>query len=159
PRQGQARDEFDYFADVAEALGVRAQYTMQRDVPAWLRVLYNRCRDASAKLGVAIPDFDAFWDAGFVEVAAPERTAVPLAESARDPAPAPLNTPSGRIEIFSEAIAGFGYDDCPGHPVWREPREYLGAPLAERFPLHLLSPQPEWRLHGQLDHTAVSRGA
>jgi biotin/methionine sulfoxide reductase len=25
-------------------------------------------------------------------------------------------TPSGRIEIFSEEIDSFGYDDCAGHP-------------------------------------------
>ena len=27
-----------------------------------------------------------------------------------------LATPSGRIELYSERIAGFGYDDCPPHP-------------------------------------------
>ena len=25
---------------------------------------------------------------------------------------------SGKIEIFSQRIAGFGYADCPGHPAW-----------------------------------------
>src|SRR3546814_8543236 len=49
-----------------------------------------------------------------------------------------FRSPSGKIEIFSETVDGFGYDDCPGHPVWREPDEWLGAPLAERFPLHLM---------------------
>ena len=32
-----------------------------------------------------------------------------LAEFRADPLKVPLNTPSGRIEIFSERIAGFGY--------------------------------------------------
>ena len=51
-----------------------------------------------------------------------------------------------------------GYEDCPGHAVWREPREWLGnRDLAERFPLHLLSPQPADKLHSQLDHGSVSR--
>ena len=47
-------------------------------------------------------------------------------------------------------------DDCPGHPVWIEPREWLGAPLAGRFPLHLVSNQPATRLHSQLDPSPVS---
>jgi biotin/methionine sulfoxide reductase len=76
-----------------------------------------------------------------------------------DPEAHPLKTPSGRIEIFSERIAGFGYDDCPGHPVWRAPREWLGSPRAQKFPLHLLSSQPATRLHSQLDDALVSRAA
>ncbi|MCW3474184.1 molybdopterin-dependent oxidoreductase [Limobrevibacterium gyesilva] len=152
----QARNEFDYLADVADALGVRDRYTMQRDVPAWLRVLYQRGRDAGARMGAELPDFDTFWAAGAVEVAAPAQASVPFADFVRNPAAAPLNTPSGRIEIFSERIAGFGYDDCPGHPVWLAPREYLGGERAGTYPLHLLSVQPATRLHGQLDQARVS---
>ena len=157
PRHAQARDEFDYMADVADALGLRDRFTQQRDVPAWLRVLYGRTRDAAAALGTGLPDFDAFWQAGSVEIPAPERgTVVPFAAFVRDPDAARLNTPSGRIELYSATIAGFGYDDCPGHPVWFAPREYLGAELARRFPLHLLSSQPATRLHGQLDQARLS---
>jgi biotin/methionine sulfoxide reductase len=59
--------------------------------------------------------------------------------------------PSGRIEIFSAEIDSFGYDDCPGHPAWMPPREWLGAPLAARYPLHLVANNPTARLHSQLD--------
>ena len=62
----------------------------------------------------------------------------------------------GRIELFSATVDGFGYADCPGHPTWLPPREYLGAPLAARFPLHLLTAQPASRLHSQFDHVGVS---
>ncbi len=156
PPFAQARSEFDYMADVADALGERQRFTQQRDVPAWLRAIYGRCRDACARLGTELPNFDLFWDAGHVEIPAPDQASVPFAAFARDPAAAPLNTPSGRIELFSDTIAGFGYDDCPGHPVWFAPSEYLGAKLAERFPLHLMSSQPATRLHSQLDQGRVS---
>jgi len=73
-----------------------------------------------------------------------------------DPQLHPLPTPSGRIEIFSARIAGFGYPDCPGHPVWLEPYEWLGSALATRYPLHLISNQPATRLHSQLDHGCTS---
>ena len=69
-----------------------------------------------------------------------------------DPVTAPLPTPSGRIEIASAKIAGFGYADCPGHPTW--------LPCAEgpnsRFPLQLIANQPATRLHSQLDFGATS---
>jgi biotin/methionine sulfoxide reductase len=68
-----------------------------------------------------------------------------------------LSTPSGRIEIFSEKIAGFGYDDCLGHPAWLEPVEWLGSPIAKEFPLHLITTQPSARLHGQMDMGRVSQ--
>jgi len=76
-----------------------------------------------------------------------------------DPERTPLGTPSGRIEIFSETIAGFGYDDCPGHPTWLPPTEWLGAPLAGRFPLHLVANNPTTRLHSQLDVGAFSQSS
>jgi biotin/methionine sulfoxide reductase len=69
----------------------------------------------------------------------------------------PLKTPSGKIEIFSEKIASFGYDDCPGHAVWLEPAEWLGSKKAERYPLHMLSDQPADKLHSQLDHSPHAR--
>jgi biotin/methionine sulfoxide reductase len=156
PPQGEARDDFSIFADIADALGVRERFTEQRDAATWLRVIYERMRSAASRAGLEIVDFDRFWEAGFVEIPAPLVSDVPFSAFARDPAAHRLNTPSGRIEIFSERIAGFGYDDCPGHPVWKEPREYLGAPLAERFPLHLVSVQPATRLHGQMDQGTVS---
>ena len=152
--QGQARDEFDYMGDVAEALGVRPRFTQQRDVDAWLRAMYGRSRENHARQGIDLPDFDAFWAAGMVEVAAPETPFVAFSAFRADPDGAKLNTPSGRIELFSARIDGFGYDDCPGHPVWRAPLEYLGS--AAPGQLHLLSVQPATRLHGQMDMARVS---
>ena len=80
-----------------------------------------------------------------------------LAAFRADPAAHPLKTPSGKIEIFSEKIASFGYDDCPGHAVWLEPIEWLGSKTAERYPLHMLSDQPTDKLHSQLDHSPHAR--
>ena len=155
--QGQARDEFDYMGDIAEALGVRPRYTQQRDVDAWLRSMYGRAREMYARMDVDIPDFDTFWAQGSVEVAEPDRPFVAFGTFRDDPLGAKLNTPSGLIEIYSERIAGFGYDDCPGHPVWRRPVEYLGA--ARPGQLHLLSTQPATRLHGQMDMARLSKAS
>jgi biotin/methionine sulfoxide reductase len=106
-----------------------------------------------------LPDFERFWQDGFVEIPAPEKEFVLFEEFRSDPGRFPLDTESGRIEIFSGRIASFHYPDCAGHPKWFEPREWLGSAAAERFPLHLLSAQPETRLHSQLDDASVSRDA
>ncbi len=76
---------------------------------------------------------------------------MPFAAFRRNPAASPLGTPSGRIEIFSETIHNFNYDDCPGHPAWQTPGEWLGGDTAQRFPLHLVSPQPADKLHSQME--------
>ena len=75
-------------------------------------------------------------------------TAASCAPSATIPTAHPLPTPSGRIEIFSATIAGFGYADCPGHPVWLPPTRSAGRAA---HPLQLVANQPATRLHSQLD--------
>jgi len=54
-------------------------------------------------------------------------------------------------------IATYGLDDCPSQAVWLEPTEWLGAPAAKHYPLHLRSDQSAQRLHSQLDHSPYSR--
>jgi biotin/methionine sulfoxide reductase len=156
--QGRARNDADMLADIAEALGYRDRFTEQRDERGWLRWMYERWRQAAAQQGFEAPEFDRFWRQGHVELPEPPngQEYTQFAAFARDPEEHPLDTPSGKVELFSETIAGFRYADCPGHPVWIAPREWLEAPLARTYPLHLLTVQPATRLHGQLDPGRVS---
>jgi len=158
PPQGQARNDHDILADIAEELGYRERFTEQRNEEAWLRHLFEAWRRHCARMGQETPDFDTFWEKGFWEADAPARGEeyTQFAEFAADPEENPLDTPSGKVELFSETIASFGYDDAPGHPVWIAPREWLGAAEAKRHKLHLLSFQPATRLHGQLDTGRIS---
>ncbi|MEI7444279.1 MAG: molybdopterin-dependent oxidoreductase [Burkholderiales bacterium] len=153
---GEARDDYAIFADLAERLGAAQAFTEGRDAAGWLRALYGRAVDQWARAGVEMPDFDAFWASGGVKVPANPEPVGGFAAFREDPVANRLGTPSGKIELFSERIASFGYADCPGHPAWFEPAEWLGAPLASRLPLHLLSDQPHTKLHSQLDHSAFS---
>ncbi|MBD9597370.1 molybdopterin guanine dinucleotide-containing S/N-oxide reductase [Ensifer sp. ENS05] len=156
---GDARDDFAIFADLAARLGVQDAFTEGRSAADWVKTLYDDARSRASSHGSAMPDFETFWRLGSVEV---ERTVVShdlLSDFRADPAGRPLRTPSGRIELFSDTIAGFRYEGIPGHAVWREPREWLGSPQAREFPLHLLSPQPADKLHSQYDQGAVSSAA
>lgn len=155
---GQARSDYDILTDLADRLGIRSEFTEDRDEAAWLRHLWEVGRERMAPDGIALPDFDSFWEAGSFEMPIGDANYVYLGDYRRDPEGFALRTPSGRIELYSEIIAGFGYDCCPGHPAWLEPREWLGAAPAEA-PLHLVSSHPKWRLHSQMDNAPMAKEA
>lgn len=148
---GQARSDYDIFTGLSERMGFREKFTEGRTEEEWLRHLYNVSRQQAAKYRIELPDFETFWEQGYVESPEPTKPYIRFSGFYEDPEANPLGTPSGRIEIFSEKIAGFGYDDCPGHPTWMEPEEWLGGERAHTYPLHMMSNQPQTRLHGQLD--------
>ncbi|MGE3536229.1 MAG: molybdopterin guanine dinucleotide-containing S/N-oxide reductase [Candidatus Tectimicrobiota bacterium] len=156
---GEARTEYAMYSALAARLGFQAQFTEGRTEMEWLRVLYENARAQALQRHIDLPSFAAFWETGHVEFPVADDPPVLFAAYRADPQAHPLKTPSGRIEIGSDTIASFGYDDCPGHPVWLEPAEWLGSAQARTYPLHLLSNQPQARLHSQLDCAEVSRSA
>ena len=155
----QSRNDFDIFAELGDRLGFGAAFTESRDEMAWLRAMYDEARSRASPHGFDPPDFDAFWESGVFEFKASAPSPVLLGQFRKDPIAHALKTPSGRIEIFSEVVRGFDYDDCPPHPAWLEPAEWLGGASARLHPIHLLSNQPSVRLHSQLDMAPLSRAA
>jgi biotin/methionine sulfoxide reductase len=154
PPHRLARNDFDVFAELADRLGFGPDYHCDRGEMQWLRHLYDEARAIATERGFAPPGFEEFWGEGMYEF--PElREHQVLFSALRDGDR--LDTPSGRIELVSETIRSFGYDDCPAHPTWLEPAEWLGSP--DRYPLHLLTNQPAHRLHSQLDQAPLSRQA
>jgi biotin/methionine sulfoxide reductase len=154
---GEARDDYAIFRAIAQRMGVGEAYSAGRETGEWLSLMYEEARARSAKAGVCLPAFEEFWEAGIAEAIGTQEPPVMLAPFRADPEANPLRTPSGKIEIYSERIASFGYDDCPPHAAWLEPIEWLGGKVAERYPLHMLSDQPADKLHSQLDHSPHSR--
>ncbi|MGA9375841.1 MAG: molybdopterin-dependent oxidoreductase [Mycobacterium sp.] len=149
----QSRDDYTAFATLAERLGVGEQFTEGRTARQWLTHMYEKW---SASVDFAAPSFDQFWADGQLRLPT-EPGLTLLADFRTDPHTHRLNTPSGRIEIFSADIASFGYTDCLGHPAWFEPTEWLGGQRATVYPLHLIANQPASRLHSQLDGGATSQ--
>ncbi|MCQ3002726.1 molybdopterin guanine dinucleotide-containing S/N-oxide reductase [Pseudomonas syringae] len=149
---GESRDDYAILAELSGRLGFADSFTEGRDASGWLRHIYEESRGRAGEFGIQLPDYDQFWRDGVFEVEYPEQDTVLLQAFRKDPDAHPLPTPSGRIEIFSERIAGFGYANCPGHPVWLDK-------TAADYPLHLLSNQPKTRLHSQYDHGSYSRSS
>jgi biotin/methionine sulfoxide reductase len=153
----EARDDYDILADLAERVGVADGFTEGRDSEAWLRNIYEVARAKNAVRGIALPDFDGLRSEGLILLDRMDAPSTLLDAFRTDPQAHPVSTPSGKIEIFSETVAGFGLEDCPGHPVWREPAEWLGQAGRDGAMMHLISDQPERRLHSQLDASAYSK--
>lgn len=153
---GQARNDHDICAGIAERLGLGRAFTENRATEEWLAHLYAGYQQRFPEL----PSLDTLKTQGLftldVEEDAPASMTF-FGVFALDPDRYPLSTPSGRIELYSATIAGFDYDDCPPHPAWIEPAEWLGSGTADKYPLHLLSPQPANRLHSQLDSVGDSQ--
>ena len=152
PPVGQARDDYDIFGGLADRCGVGDQFTEGLTSAEWIGKLYAGYRNAAADTGIDVPDLEALKERNWVrlpiQAEGPNRTF--FAPFREDPDAFRLGTPSGRIEVFSETIDSFGYDDCPGHPIWFPPSEWLGSATAAA-PLHLVSPQPGDKLHSQLE--------
>ena len=153
---GEARDDYDIFAALAERLDKGSSFTEGRSSAEWLRHLYAPTQAGLAAGGYRAPDFDTFWREGELHLpSAPDDGGI-LRAFREDPDGHLLPTPSGKIEIFSATIAGFGYADCPGHPTWLAPREVPDR----RHRLRLVANQPATRLHSQLDfggHSAAGK--
>ncbi|OSQ57021.1 biotin transporter BioY [Marivita cryptomonadis] len=152
---GKARDDYDIFADIARTMGFADAFTQGRSTADWQRWIYDQTRQNCADQDIEIPPYDQFIEQRWFKLDDPARPMIMLEDFRADPVANPLSTPSGRIEIFCQTVADFGYEDCPGHPVWREPYDWLGNVGA--YPLHLISNQPRDKLHSQFDHGGVSR--
>ena len=154
----EARDDFDVFAELSERweAGGRARFTEGKTDLEWLETFYQIAGQRGAAQGVTLPPFTEFWEANqIVEMPESEQNAkfVRFADFRRDPENHPLKTESGKIVIYSERIASFGYADCPPHPTWLEPDEWHGNARPDQ--LQVLSAHPAHRLHSQLNYTSL----
>lgn len=153
----EARNDIDILADIAGRLGFGPSFTEGKKEMDWIRSFYAAAQKQASVAKIAMPDFETFWRTGYVAFPIPEesRHYVRHADFRANPMLNPLGTPSGRIEIYSKTIESYHYDDCPPHPTWLEPVEWLGSPKAQQYPFHVLSPHPRYRLHSQLDNTWI----
>jgi biotin/methionine sulfoxide reductase len=153
---GEARNDYDIFSALADKLGIKQEFTENRSEMEWLQHLYEDWRTSSNQNN-DIPGFEDFWESNELEYQPKRIEHVLLSEFRNDPVKNSLPTPGGLIELYSETIAGFNYDDCPGHPTWFEPKQMMES-LVERKPQFILiANNPATRLHSQLDNGAVSQ--
>ena len=152
----ESRDDFDIFCALASQMGVEQDFTENRDAAEWTKWIYEETKNKAKKENIEMPEYEQFIKEGWFKIKDREEPTIMLKDFCSNPMKHKLATESGKIEIFSNKIANFRYDDCPGHPMWREPYEWLGD-INKKYPLHLISNQPRNKLHSQLDHGKYSR--
>ncbi len=151
--QAQARNDRDIFALLADRLGCREAFDGGTDEQGWLRQMWAGVLEKGQCENIDVPDYESFRTMGIWPVPAPVHAEVMLKDFRDNPDRAPLPTPSGKIELFSQTVADFGYEEEPGHPVFRTPVEWLGNAADGEF--HLVTNQPARQLHGQLWQTTA----
>ena len=156
-----SRDDYEIFTGLSDRLGFKAAFTENRCAREWVEVLWQKSIDRAAALGIHLPEFKEFWQSDIFRINREEVTPLEFSfeKFRRDPDGEALDTPSGKIEIFSVPIDSFQLKNCSGHPQWFDKTEFLGSERSKRFPLALNSNQPVTRLHSQYDFGRTSRNA
>lgn len=152
-----SRNDFDALGDIASALGAGETFTENRGAEEWVPFLYNHWRDGLPDGHERFPEFEEFWETGYLPLPDMDEGIVLFAGLQASNGKSSLTSPSGRLELFSETIASFNYADCLGHPAWYEPKEWLGSPEQAQYPLQLVANNPRTRLHSQLDAGETSQ--
>ena len=155
---GEARDDYAIFAGLAERLGTGKDFTEGRTALDWLRHLYDAVAGRPGRAGTCGTRLRRVLGGRGPRTAGGQRAAGGVRRLPRRPrrSPAHARRPA-RSRSSPRPSTASSTTDCPGHPVWLEPDEWLGATAARRFPLHLVANQPRSRLHSQLDVGAHSQ--
>jgi len=131
------RNDLDICAALAARLGIDGYNDKTEE--DWLRELTRE----------TIDDFDAFRERGLARLPAPE-DAVAFAREIRDPERHPFTTPSGKIEVYSMALAAnpdpYGLGPIPPIPTWTPETPDAGHPL------RLVTPKSRARTHSIHDN-------
>jgi len=146
----EAKDDYEIFRELSAMFGFEKEFTRGNSIQDWIKYSYH-------KVHTDVP-FEEFWEKGYIHLIPPENTKqfVRHSDFRNDPVNNHLITPSGKIELFCEKIASFGYKDCPGYPAWLEPAEGPETELGKEYPFQLITPHPLHRLHSQLDNTPLA---
>ena len=97
----ERRGVWEACCDLAKRWGIEDAFTEGRTEGEWIRHLYEGDRERSTGL----PTFDRLLEDGLAWRADRAEPFVALADWRRDPDAHPLDTPSGKIELFSEQLA------------------------------------------------------
>jgi len=126
---GEAMNDYDIFARLAERLGFGSSFTGGLSSSGWLERLISKSE---------VADPEEFKRSGIY--VRPETKRIAFSDFVRDPKANPLNTPSGLIEISSEEYAKTGFSAFPTYRSYRPPPDR---------PLYLITPHARYRVNSQ----------
>jgi anaerobic dimethyl sulfoxide reductase subunit A len=115
------------------------------------------CQALAVKLGITdYPDqSDEELVRQMVAAASEKKDAKPEETSKKEPPGSTeplLRTPSGKVELSSEIAEKMNHPQIPAVPRYIESWESLNDPLADKYPLQLVTPHFKRRAHSQFDN-------
>ncbi len=150
---GESKSDYEICRLVAERLGLENEFTEGNTIGDWVRKCYQR---------TSLPErisFEEFKEKGYYVFKFPDDW--PRKPGMRrfyeDIRNNPLNTPSGKIEFYSERLAQKFPDDNERPPVARyiaageTHQESLICDRARKYPLLVDTTHPRYRFHSQYD--------
>jgi anaerobic dimethyl sulfoxide reductase subunit A len=154
---GECKSDYRICAELAERLGFGKAYTEGRDEKAWVAWCLERFRETRFP---DLPSLETFIEQNLGAYTKPvTQPAIAFADFRRDPQKYPLDTPSGKIEIFSKTLYDMGRpDEIPAVPKyipeWENPfpegnraAPGGGEAAAKRYPLQALGHHSLARVH------------
>ena len=125
----QVKHDYEIFCELSKRLGFYEAFSENRSDTEWLDYFIGNSD---------IADSETFKKTGIFEGKECDRVA--FSDYIEAPEKHPLDTPSGRIEILSEAYGKTGFSSHPSVKVME--REKI-------HPLFLITPHPRFRIHSQ----------
>ncbi len=148
---GESMSDYRTCSRIAERLGIGDAYTEGRDERAWVEWIIEQYRQLRFPDIPALDDFESS-NRGVYSVPV-TKPAVAFADFRADPVAYPLNTPSGKIEIFSRSLFEKGNpDEIPAVPKYIQEWESPFGPEAEKYPLQVLGHHTLHRVHSTHDN-------
>lgn len=149
---GETKSDYKICAEIAERLGIGAAYTEGRDERAWVEWALDRYR---ATRFPELPTLDQLIESNAGVYAKPvTQPAIAFEAFRADPEAHPLNTPSGKIEIFSRQLHDLHHPEVPPIPKYLQEWESPFGPGAAQYPLQVIGHHTLHRVHSTHDNNA-----
>ena len=140
---GECKSDFDIVCELAQKMGYDDFNPATED--QWLRAFVEK----NPETGPQIKDYDKFREEGIYRVKLTEPI-VAFKDQINDPENHLFETPSGKIEIYSQRAADLKTPLCPAVPKYVPTWEDQFDPLSKKYPLQVLTPHGKTRVHSHL---------
>jgi anaerobic dimethyl sulfoxide reductase subunit A len=147
----ETKSDYRICAEIAERLGIGRAFTEGRDERAWIEHFIEVYRQERFP---ELPKLDELEKSniGAYSISVKEPI-IPFKDFREDPLAHPLNTPSGKIEIFSTELYDKGRpEEIPAVPKYIQEWESPFGPEAKRFPLQAMGTHTMHRVHSTHDN-------